>query len=588
MSAITKLRCAVYTRKSTEDGLEQEFNSLDAQRDACSSFIASQAGLGWKLVSDRYDDGGISGGTMERPALRRLLDDIRDKKVDVVVVYKIDRLTRSLTDFARIVEVFDTNGVSFVSVTQQFNTTTSMGRLTLNILLSFAQFEREVTTERIRDKIAASKRKGIWMGGTVSLGYQVQSRKLLIKEPEASFVRGLFTRYLELKSVPKLAAEVTRQAIAEEQRDAGETGIAEEQHAAGEAGRPGVEAQAKPPDFTRRIGSGMMYKLLANPIYIGKLRHRDNVHDGEHEPIVDAKLFDQVQQLMASQAATPRGSIVHKDVHLLTGLLFDDTGDRMSPTHAKARGKRFRYYISSRINGKARTDTTAWRIPAIELETVVVRFGQQLLGKKTRLLDWLATYDRSADRQTALDAAAILSAQLGSQSGTERRSILAAMFSRISLGADAISFDVDVTALMRRLVKTDTTSAGGEPDNESTSLIETLTLPIQIKRRGNEVRMVIDGPDHHAEPDPSLVSLIAKAHVYLTKLIEEPTLNITDLADRLGVDRVDVGRVLPLAFLAPWLTDQILAGTQPTDLSARHLARLNLPLTWSDQLQAIR
>ncbi len=389
-------------------------------------------------------------------------------------------------------------------------------------------------------------------------------------------MRGLFTRYLELKSVPKLAAEVTRQAIAAEQRDAGETDQGTGNY------------RTDPPAFTRRIGSGMMYKLFANPIYLGKLRHRDNVHDGEHEPIVDAKLFDQVQQLMASQAATPRGSIVHKDVHLLTGLLFDDTGDRMSPTHAKAHGKRFRYYISSRINGKARTDTTAWRVPTIELETVVARFAQKLLADKTRLLDWLQACAPATDRQAALDAAAILGAQLGSPTSSERRGILAAILSRITLGVDAIRFDVDVSELMRRLVKTDATSAAAASDSEVPVTIETLTLPIQIKRRGNEMRMVIDGTDHHADPDPNLVSLIAKAHFYLARLMEDPTLNITDLADSLGVDRVDVGRVLPLAFLAPRLTDQVLSGTQPTDLSARHLARLDLPLTWADQLQAIR
>ena len=207
MSNAPRLRCAIYTRKSTEEGLDQEFNSLDAQREACAAFIASQVGLGWKLVPDRYDDPGFSGGSMERPALQRLLQDIRDRKVDVVVVYKIDRLTRSLTDFSRIVEVFDQAGVSFVSVTQQFNTTTSMGRLTLNVLLSFAQFEREVTAERIRDKIAASKKKGMWMGGVVPLGYRVENRKLVVHPEEAKTVRWLFERYLELKSVRALVEE---------------------------------------------------------------------------------------------------------------------------------------------------------------------------------------------------------------------------------------------------------------------------------------------------------------------------------------------------------------------------------------------
>lgn len=244
----SRLRCAVYTRKSSEEGLDQEFNSLDAQLEACVAFIASQIGLGWKLVPDRYDDGGISGGTMERPALQRLLQDIRDKKVEVVVVYKIDRLTRSLMDFSKIVEIFDASSVSFVSVTQQFNTTTSMGRLTLNVLLSFAQFEREVTAERIRDKIAASKKKGMWMGGVVPLGYRVEHRKLVIDDAEAKIVRHLFDRYLALKSVRDLADEAARDSFVTRTRERQDGTVA----------------------VTMPFGRGNLYHLLSNPIYIGR------------------------------------------------------------------------------------------------------------------------------------------------------------------------------------------------------------------------------------------------------------------------------------------------------------------------------
>ena len=247
-------RCAVYTRKSTDEGLDQAFNSLDAQRDACVAYIASQGGLRWILVPDRYDDGGISGGTMERPALQRLLEDIRQRRVDVVVVYKIDRLTRSLLDFSKMVEIFDAAGASFVAVTQQFNTTTSMGRLTLNVLLSFAQFEREVTAERIRDKIAASKSKGMWMGGTVPLGYRAENRRLVIDEEEARTVRHLFDRYLELKSVPALAKEAFATGLS---RRAAKEGI--------QRGKP--------------FGRGNLYHLLSNPIYIGKVRHRNSLHE---------------------------------------------------------------------------------------------------------------------------------------------------------------------------------------------------------------------------------------------------------------------------------------------------------------------
>jgi site-specific DNA recombinase len=582
MSGSAKLRCAVYTRKSSEEGLDQEFNSLDAQREACAAFIVSQVGLGWKLVNEHYDDGGISGGTMERPALQRLLQDIRDRKIDVVVVYKIDRLTRSLTDFARIVEVFDRSDISFVSVTQQFNTTTSMGRLTLNVLLSFAQFEREVTAERIRDKIAASKKKGMWMGGTVPLGYRVESRKLLVKEPEASFVRGLFERYLELRSVPALAAEVTRQAAAVEQSEA-PSSIADTD--------PDV-----PIAYTRRVGSGMLYKLLANPLYIGKLKHRQNVYEGEHQAIIDPDRFAEVQELLAGQAATPRGSSTHPDKQLLTGLLYDDSGDRMSPTHAKARGKRFHYYISSRIKGIKRTDSTAWRIPAPAIDALVLKFAIRLLGDRVQLSEWIKTHLPSCSVRAAIDEAAGVARALKEATKSNRRSIIETLFPKITLGVEAITFNVDATALARLLPP-----AGAAPISECQPAMQEdqhhqdgphqptveINLPIRLKRRGNEMRLVIEGENHNQRPDPHLVRMVASAHIYLERMIQNPELGTGGVAEQFNIHRVDVGRVLPLAFLAPRLLDQILSGNQPADLSARQLARQDLPLLWSEQLAAL-
>ena len=581
MSGTSRLRCAVYTRKSSEEGLDQEFNSLDAQREACAAFITSQVGLGWKLVGEHYDDGGISGGTMERPALQRLLQDIRDRKVDVVVVYKIDRLTRSLTDFAKIVEVFDKSDISFVSVTQQFNTTTSMGRLTLNVLLSFAQFEREVTAERIRDKIAASKKKGMWMGGTVPLGYRVGSRKLLVKEPEASFVRGLFDRYLELRSVPALAAEVTRQAAAADQ----------DEHLPDEPdANPDVPTQ-----YVRRVGSGMLYKLLANPLYIGKLKHRQNVYDGEHQAIVDADRFAEVQQLLVAQASTPRGSSTHPDAQLLTGLLYDDSGDRMSPTHAKARGRRFHYYISSRIKGTKRTDGTAWRIPAPAIDAVVVRFAIRILGDRVQLSEWVNTYAPSSCVQAAIGQAASIVHKLKDAARAEQRNILATLFRKIVLGIETLTFNVDAAALIRMLTQQEATSpsfrnTNGEDEQDQLhgeyQIVE-LNLPIRLKRCGNEVRLVIEGENHTQSPDPHLVRMVASAHIYLERMIEQPELATGGVAEQFSIHRVDVGRVLPLAFLAPRLLDQILTGNQPADLSARQLARQELPLLWSEQLGAL-
>jgi DNA invertase Pin-like site-specific DNA recombinase len=278
-------RSAVYTRKSSEEGLEQNFNSLHAQREACEAFIKSQAGEGWRLIKTAYDDGGLSGGNMERPALQQLLTDIHRGLVDVVVVYKVDRLTRSLADFAKMVEVFDARGVSFVAVTQQFNTTTSMGRLTLNVLLSFAQFEREVTGERIRDKIAASKHKGMWMGGVVALGYDVRERRLVVNQDEAATVRHIFQRYLELGSVRLLKDDLDRSGMVSKIRVSK------------------IGAQSGGCAFSR----GALYELLSNPIYVGEIRHKTDRHPGQHEPIVGRELWEKAQQKLRGQAAHPRG-----------------------------------------------------------------------------------------------------------------------------------------------------------------------------------------------------------------------------------------------------------------------------------------
>ncbi|MEJ6783696.1 recombinase family protein [Aminobacter sp. Piv2-1] len=564
-----QLRCAIYTRKSSEEGLNQEFNSLDAQREACAAFIASQIGLGWKLVTDRYDDGGISGGTMERPALQRLLQDIRDRKIDVLVVYKIDRLTRSLMDFSRIVEIFDDSSVSFVSVTQQFNTTTSMGRLTLNVLLSFAQFEREVTAERIRDKIAASKKKGMWMGGTVPLGYAVQQRKLIIKQPEAGFVRGLFERYVQLRSVPALVAEVNRQAdsVAQTQDDC-----------------------AVP--FTRQMHAGMVYKMLANPLYIGKLRHHDNVHDGEHEAIVDNDLFDKVQELMALGAVRAKGSSVRPDTHLLSGIVFDETGDRLRPTHATNHGKRYRYYISSRLLPKDRRDEGGWRVPASELENVVRSFTKRLLSDQIKLSDWIAA-DTSPDMvPTGLSGASQIVDRLAScQTNVQAKAILHVLFKRITLSATEIRFDIDRAALVRMLIEGSDHAELAEANSTDlcAAAMETICVPIALKRRGVEARLILDPENARAQqPAAPLVSLIAKAHLYLGMLTERAGITLVEIAEHFRVHPAEISRLLPLAFLSPQLTNEILTGLQPTELSARSLSRMDLSTDWSEQAAQLR
>lgn len=335
-----KLRCAIYTRKSSEEGLEMEFNSLDAQRDACSAYIASQRSEGWLELAGHYDDGGISGGTLERPALKRLLADIEEDRVDVVVVYKIDRLSRALMDFAKLVEVFDRNNVTFVSVTQSFNTTTSMGRLTLNILLSFAQFEREVIGERIRDKVAASRKRGIWMGGYVPLGYEVKDRKLIIKESEAAIVRMIFERFVAVGSATALARALVTEGVC-----------------------------------TRRgrlVDKGFLYKLLANRVYIGDAVHKGTAYPGEHKPIVTRELWDRVRAILQVSPRMRAGSTRASTPSLLKGLLFGPTGCAMSPTHTRKGDKLYRYYISQSVIKRGAEGCPVSRVPAGEIENAVV------------------------------------------------------------------------------------------------------------------------------------------------------------------------------------------------------------------------
>ncbi len=337
---VLKRRCAVYTRKSSEEGLDMEFNSLDAQRDACEAYIASQKAEGWLLVDDRYDDGGFSGGTLERPALKRLLADIEAGKVDIIICYKIDRLSRSLTDFTRLVEVFDEHKVTFVSVTQQFNTTTSMGRLTLNILLSFAQFERELTGERIRDKFAASRKKGMWMGGWAPLGYRVKDRKLVIDKAEAAKVRHIFETFARIGSATTIARELTAEGFVNR--------------------------------YGQQLDKGRIYKLLHNRVYIGEAVHKGTAYPGEHKAIIPKALWDKVQAVFAHSSRTRSNKTRAQTPALLKGLVFDAKGRAMSPTHTRKGQKLYRYYVSQRLIKGERDDATINRVPAAEIERAVV------------------------------------------------------------------------------------------------------------------------------------------------------------------------------------------------------------------------
>jgi site-specific DNA recombinase len=337
---VRKLRCAVYARKSSEEGLDQEFNSLDAQREACEAYVASQKAEGWVLVPDRFDDGGCSGGTLDRPALQRLIADIEARRVDVVVVYKIDRLSRSLMDFAKLVEVFDRTGVTFVSITQSFNTTTSMGRLTLNILLSFAQFEREVIGERIRDKFAASRARGMWMGGFVPLGYVVKDRKLIINRSEAAKVRMIFHSFVRLGSATALARSLRSDGV---------------------TGKRG-----------KLVDKGYLYKLLKNRVYVGEAVHKGSAYPGEHKAIIDRRLWDKVQSILRESPRLRAARTRAQTPALLKGLIFGPTGCAMSPTHTRKGGRLYRYYVSQSVIKVGAGACPVGRVPAAEIEAAVV------------------------------------------------------------------------------------------------------------------------------------------------------------------------------------------------------------------------
>ncbi|MDB5596093.1 MAG: recombinase family protein [Hyphomicrobiales bacterium] len=373
-------RCAIYTRVSTDDGLDQDFNSLDAQREAAEAYVKSQAQEGWRLIRESFDDGGFSGGSMARPALQRLLEVIRSGQVDTIVVYKVDRLTRSLADFAKLVELFEEHNVTFVSVTQSFNTTTSMGRLTLNMLLSFAQFEREVTGERIRDKIAATKKRGIWVGGVIPLGYRVQERKLLIDAAEAGIIRLIFERYLSVGSLPSLQAELRQRGIVTRQRTlaTGRTigGIA--------------------------LTNGPLAHLLRNRVYIGEINHKGASYPGEHEAIIATELFEAAQARLTSNLNGRRAQRVASGA-LLLGKIYDDRGHRMTPSAARKGPRRYRYYISCLLaQGRAAEAGSVKRVAAPEIETIVIaalraRFGLEL-DDRTLVVNQLARVVIASDR----------------------------------------------------------------------------------------------------------------------------------------------------------------------------------------------
>jgi site-specific DNA recombinase len=423
-----RLRCAIYTRKSSEEGLDMEFNSLDAQREACEAYIASQRSEGWVATRERYDDGGFSGGTLERPGLKQLLADIDDGLIDVVVVYKIDRLSRSLMDFSKLVEIFDRNGVTFVSVTQSFNTTTSMGRLTLNILLSFAQFEREVIGERIRDKVAASRKRGIWMGGYVPLGYDVQDRKLLVNDAEAASVRRIFERFVELGSATVLARELRRDGFRNKQGTL--------------------------------IDKGYLYRLLNNRVYRGEAVHKGKAYPGEHDAIIDDDLWDRAHAILQESPRKRANNSRSRTPALLKGLIFSDTGAAMTPTSTKKGAKLYRYYVSMDVirNRETGAETAPMRLAAGMLEDAVVTEVRRILQTPevvTQLIAALKTENGAiseVDIIAALHEFTTLWAQLFP---AEQARIIQLLIRRVTVTADGLEVDIrreGIAGVIREMV----------------------------------------------------------------------------------------------------------------------------------------
>jgi DNA invertase Pin-like site-specific DNA recombinase len=575
-SRAARLRCAIYTRKSTDEGLEQEFNSLHAQREACEAFILSQRHEGWTALSAHYDDGGYSGGTTERPGLQRLLADIGAGKVDVVLVYKIDRLTRSLFDFAKIVEAFDAKGVSFVSVTQQFNTTTSMGRLTLNVLLSFAQFEREVIAERVRDKIAASKQKGMWMGGAVPLGYDAVSRKLRINEDEANTVRLLFDLYLKLGSVRRLQEECHRRGLRTKLR----TFL--------DGRRTGGTA------FSR----GHLYLILSNPIYLGRIPHKGRSYEGEHEGVIDAETWDKVQAQLAANAGRKRGRVSSKHASLLAGLLFTVEGVPFTPSHAVNHGRRYRYYVERSLltaeAGKAKSgapqlnefgygvQTKGWRLTAHQIEQLVLKQVAVFLRDRGALLDGLRLKQKSPDFvSTILGRASKLANTCRSGASASHLEVVAALVRRITVAQDQVTIEVDPNGLAERLMG----QAAPKPNGKDHPAI-LIQVPVRFRRRGVEAKLVVlDPKPGTSEPDINLVKALARAHEWWRRIARGEAKGVGDIARAEGLNRAYVTRFLCMAFLAPEMTKAILEGRQPTELTAKTLicSALKIPLLWNDQ-----
>jgi site-specific DNA recombinase len=539
--SVRAVRCAIYTRKSSDEGLEQSFNSLDAQREACVAYIQSQRHEGWKLLPHHYDDGGFSGGTMDRPALRSLLSDIDAGRVDLVVVYKVDRLTRALTDFAKIVERFDAKAVSFVSVTQSFNTTTSMGRLTLNVLLSFAQFEREVTGERIRDKIAASKRKGMWMGGLVPLGYDVNDRKLVVNTSEAAQVQHIFERYRVLANVDALRREL---------KDGGY--------------RSKVRIiEGKRTSFV--LSNGALTRILTNPLYRGHIHHRGELHPGQHQAIVSEGLWTSVKSVLIQRQRSSTTIPRAQGRNPLLGLLTDGQQRSFYASYTKKPGHApYRYYVTKRSD-----DHKALRLPAEELEAHVRGALVGYVRDAQRVLTDLRIAEQSRDIKATLSKLKAL-AEPKSESWTRWRLLLVG----VVYANDALTLSLDRVALAKEL-------GIDSVDGAAISIV----YPVRLHRTGHDLRLVIPAQNRESEAakrNPSLIKFIAQGRKWYKQLTTGQRTTLKAIAAEEGVTERYIARVMRGSLLAPDIIQQVLDGKQPVTLTVQKLMQ-PFPSYWVDQ-----
>lgn len=529
-----KIRCAIYTRKSSEEGLEQDFNSLDAQREACEAYIKSQMHEGWILIKKEYSDGGYSGGTMNRPAFQELLTDIEEDKIDIVVVYKVDRLTRSLMDFSKIIDIFDKHQTSFVSITQQFNTTTSMGRLTLNILLSFAQFEREVTGERIRDKITASKKKGMWVGGRPPLGYVKENKKLVVEENEAQKVKLIFDKYLELKSVPKLIEWLRKEDI----------------HTRSD----------------KEFYKGELYHMLSNKVYIGKIVHKNEAYDGEHDRIVDDITFERTQKLLYENKLDKVCGTKCSSNSLLTGLIYDDKNNKMTPSHSNCHGRRYRYYISQAIEKCKKFQAgSVPKIPAGEIEKFVTATLEEFLLNKKEMHRIVSPYDIKKQER--------LTNAIKKISDFSAPKLVRVLVNRVTISEKSVEVIFNEKAIPKVLELI----ADGEELNIEEKEIIPFAVVKKIKlsqpSKSGNILIIKVNDENTSIPNPYLVNAVVKSYYLHKRLQEGATIEELQLEEGLK-DSKYIRNLLSLKYISPTLTEQILNGTQPEDMSLHKIYKI--------------